>query len=445
MSVHSGPVYEVTLHVDAEAARDIDEWLSEHVEAMLSLPGFLGARVFRIDDEPGMVGRVVQYLIENDGRLQEYIAGPAAAMREDTRLKFGSNFSVSRQVLRETGDGEDDAGDRLTCLNCGYMLNGQYCGNCGQRAQSRLISILELLRDAFGDLLDFDSRLWRTLVPLAFRPGSLTLDYLTGKRARFMPPFRMYLVLSLLFFLIAFFDPREELGFLFEPQPAENGQQQDQETDAARSEALAELERQGIVVPQAPEEDSGGIRFVVGDDDEEASCELGDYDPAEMPPWLGRRLTRERLQVMCERMTAEDGRGLRGFVDKLLENVPAGLFILLPLMAFVLAILYPLSKRYYVEHLLFVVHYHAFVFLALTAQILLNRLGSAVPSTEVATNVTVFAVSAYIPVYLFKALRRVYGQGGVVTGLKFLLLLLAYVVGLSLILGMIAIFAAFSL
>lgn len=445
MSVHGGPVYEVTLHVDEDAAGDIDEWLSEHVAAMLSLPGFLGTRVFSIDDEPGVVGRVVQYLVENDGRLQEYIAGPAAAMREETRLKFGAKFSVSRRVLREAEDGEDEAGDRLSCLNCGYILNGQYCGNCGQRAQSRLISILELVRDAFGDLLDFDSRLWRTLVPLALRPGSLTRDYLTGKRARYMPPFRMYLVLSLLFFLVAFFDPREELGFLFEPQPSENGQQQGQESDAARSEALAELELQGIVVPQAPEEDSGGIKFVVGDEDGEASCELGDYDPAEMPPWLGRRLTRERLQVMCERMTAEDGQGLRGFLDRLLENVPAGLFVLLPLMAFVLAILYPLSKRYYVEHLLFVVHYHAFVFLALTVQILLNRLGTAAPSTEVATNVAVFGVSAYIPVYLYKALRRVYGQGGFVTALKFLLLLLSYVLGLSLILGVIAIFAAFSL
>ena len=46
-------------------------------------------------------------------------------------------------------------------------------------------------------------------------------------------------------------------------------------------------------------------------------CDLEDFDPADMPAWLAKRLTKERLQVMCERMTAEDGQGLKGFLDKL--------------------------------------------------------------------------------------------------------------------------------
>ncbi|MDH4110317.1 MAG: DUF4286 family protein [Gammaproteobacteria bacterium] len=444
MKGHGGPIYEVTLHVDPEAAADIDLWLAGHVATMLTLPGFIDARVFSIDDEPDKIGRVVQYLVESDGRLQEYIAGPAAEMREDTRLRFGSRYTVSRRVLREATSDADETGTPIACLNCGFELTGQYCGNCGQRAQSRLISILELLRDAFGDLVDIDSRFWRTLVPLAVRPGSLTRDYLMGRRARFMPPFRTYLVLSLLFFLIAFFDPHEELGFLFEPQ--ESGTQDEADAaGAAREEALGELEQQGIIAPRTPGAESEGLRIVIDGEDEGSSCELDDYDPADMPPWLARRLTKERLLVMCQRMTAEDGQGLRGFLDKLLENVPAGLFVLLPLMAFALNVLYPLSKRYYVEHLLFVVHFHAFVFLALTLQILLTRLGASLPSAEAAAKIGVLAVSAYIPVYLHKALRRVYGQGGFVTFLKFLLLFIAYVLGLSLILGIIAIFAAFSL
>ena len=54
--------------------------------------------------------------------------------------------------------------DHPDCLNCGTELRGQYCGHCGQRASSRLISLWELTRDAFGDLLELDSRLWRTLL-----------------------------------------------------------------------------------------------------------------------------------------------------------------------------------------------------------------------------------------------------------------------------------------
>jgi len=107
--------------------------------------------------------------------------------------------------------------DHPNCLNCGTELRGQYCGNCGQRARGRLISLWELLQDAFGDLFEIDSRLWRTLVPLLIRPGRLTLDYLEGRRARYMPPFRMYLVLSVVFFVVAFFDPQDDLSLLFEP------------------------------------------------------------------------------------------------------------------------------------------------------------------------------------------------------------------------------------
>ena len=121
-------------------------------------------------------------------------------------------------VLRQIDTAEDTKKPVEVCLNAGTKLAGQYCGNCGQRATSRLISVWELLRDAVGDRLELDSRLWRTLVPLVIRPGQLTRDYLEGRRARVMPPFRMYLVLSILFFLVAFFDPREELGILFEPQ-----------------------------------------------------------------------------------------------------------------------------------------------------------------------------------------------------------------------------------
>ena len=109
--------------------------------------------------------------------------------------------------------------DHTDCLNCGTRLRGQYCGNCGQRASSRLISLWELMRDAFGDLLELDSRLWRTLIPLLVRPGKLTRDYLEGRRARYMPPFRMYLVLSVIFFVVAFFDPRDDLSLLFEAEP----------------------------------------------------------------------------------------------------------------------------------------------------------------------------------------------------------------------------------
>jgi hypothetical protein len=113
-------------------------------------------------------------------------------------------------------------------------------------------------------------------------------------------------------------------------------------------------------------------------------------------------------------------------------------------MALVLKVLYPLSKRFYVEHLLFVVHYHAFVFLALTVDVLLGRLGSLFRLLETPIDIISFAVSLYVPVYLYKALRRVYGQGRFFTILKFLVLSVAYFAGLIIMFGLVVLFAAFS-
>ena len=97
-------------------------------------------------------------------------------------------------------------------------------------------------------MLELDSRLWRTLIPLAVRPGQLTLDYLEGRRARFMPPFRMYLVLSIVFFLVAFFDPREELGILFEPQAPSSTESEENanEADAIREEIFRDLAKKAL-------------------------------------------------------------------------------------------------------------------------------------------------------------------------------------------------------
>lgn len=349
------------------------------------------------------------------------------------------------------------AGER--CRNCGTVLAGQYCSRCGQRARGRLISIWELIRDAFGDLFELDSRLWQTLIPLLFRPGRLTRDYLMGRRARFMPPFRTYLVLSVVFFLVAFFDPQHHFGILFEPSGPESGPAAERAATAAeiRRQVLDDLAADGIIVrerpPEAPEPpadaekegDTGADRRVPKDDPPIGSsivdCNF-DSDLQGLPEWLARRLTPERLRTVCEKIKADSG---QEFQERLLDNVPASLFILLPLMALGLKVLYPLSRRYYVEHLLFVLHYHAFVFLILTLEVLWSRLLALFRLPELVDDLTVLAISIYIPVYLYRAMRRVYGQGRAITLLKFALLTVAYLIGFTLMLVMATFYTAFSI
>jgi hypothetical protein len=347
-----------------------------------------------------------------------------------------------------------------------------------------LISLWELTRDAFGDLFELDSRLWRTLIPLLARPGRLTRDYLEGRRARYMPPFRMYLVLSLVFFLIAFFDPHKDFELLFEPDAATESAgpvdaDESARLEAARAEgrrevqeALDELVRDGVidesligpdgpivlredggpaVVPETrtpspppepalPDEDSGSVNFSVGDAGA-IDCDRSEFDLTDLPRWLQRRLTPERLERLCARWEAA---GAEGFSAALLDRIPAGLILLLPVMALILKVLYPLSRRYYVEHLLFFVHFHAFLFLLLSLQILWARTVGILGWWDAVAILPIVASSFYAPVYLFKAMRRVYGQGFLVTFLKFCVLAIAYLAGFSLMLAGALLLAAIS-
>ena len=349
------------------------------------------------------------------------------------------------------------------CLNCGTAVTGQYCGQCGQRATTRLISLWELVSDAFGDLFELDSRLWRTMIPLLVRPGLLTRDYLQGRRARYMPPFRMYLVLSLLFFLIAFFDPHDQLAIFYET-PAETTDVDVPEGAERRQEAREALERlvaegvldESVLAPDGPlagverqtdsdattsdEAAAPGLSVRLNDDEAECIAIGGEYDSA--PEWFQRRFTKERMEQVCKRVKAA---GATGVAREMLDNMPIALLVLLPIMAFVLKFLYPLSRRYYVEHLLFFVHFHAFLFVLITLQVLWTRLIMLIGLHEAIAVLPVVATSFYVPVYLYKSMRRVYGQGHLWTTLKFVALTAAYLFMLSMMIVVALLFAVFSL
>ncbi len=443
MTKRQGPVYEITFFVAEEVVLEQESWFSNKAQASLSSPGVRDFQLFSIgDNKDGRKGRVCQFIFDDNKSLDEFIGGFGTDITAEATSLYGEQVDASVRILREDKSREPGSDEVTDCLNCGAHLRGQYCGHCGQRSQNRLISLWELIRDAFGDLFELDSRLWNTLVPLMVRPGLLTHDYLQGRRARYMPPFRMYLVLSVLFFLVAFFDPQEKLGLLFEPEPtpAEDTLEEDISTDGSsgeqvsevdeiRQEILEELAAEGILAGgEFPEEivDDDGNVIVDLDSDFEECSRLEQSDIDEMPGWISRRFTLERVKRMCKRIELDDGQTL---IDELFDNVPAALIVLIPIMAFVLKGLYPLSRRYYVEHLLFFVHFHAFFFLILTLQVLFSRLMALLSAPETITALTLVASSFYIPVYLFVSMRRVYGQGRAVTFFKYIVLTLAYGAG----------------
>jgi len=466
---NSSVVYEVNLEADADIAGPFDTWLRDHIADMLQFEGFRSAEILDDPSAPaGRIRRIVQYRLRDRAALDDYLANHAPHMRAQGVARFGDRFSAGRRVLPHREEFVRGKVSTENCLNCGEVLTGQHCSHCGQPATVRVLSLWGLTKDVIGDLLDADSRVWRTLWPLAFRPGLLTQEFLRGRRASYTPPFRMYLVLSLVFFVLASFDdPGSEVAVQLDdggtniqlrqggsppegapepdgavppdpaatppppaatpaapaPQPtldAETRRLIDQLVKRvpadARQELRAELETS--LAAATPEERAATARLVADPCGEENF-------KVEGAPFLERY--EPRLRDACRKIVADQ----QSFGRALWNNIPKMMFIFLPLIAAALSLLYVRSGRYYVEHLLFVVHFHAFFFLTGIVVLLLERLAEL--STGVVANGLAAAQAVvgsvlvfYVPVYLLKAMRRVYAQSWWKTVPKYALLGIAY-------------------
>jgi hypothetical protein len=290
-----------------------------------------------------------------------------------------------------------------TCGNCGTALTGPYCANCGQHAHSSARHLHLVVHDAWHDLTHLDGRLWHTLAVLLVRPGRLTIDYFDEKRSRYLPPVRLYLVLSVLFFSLS-----GSIGSGFHdgsrivvPQDLQReiGKESDPEEREALKQAQARLES---LRPQ-----SGG-----------ASCDsirLARFARVE-----------QAARDACKRIVADEG---RSFLSILAHNIPRMMFVFLPLVAAVMRLLYLRPRRYYVEHLVLLLHNHSALYLVFSVINLVGLLGTIwSPAAMVSSGLAKLAACGYVPWYLFTAMRKYYAQARLLTLAKFSALLSVYFV-----------------
>ncbi len=101
------------------------------------------------------------------------------------------------------------------CQNCRTPLAGDYCGSCGQRNVDLERPIWNLVADVIKETFEVDGRAWLTLKTLFRRPGMLTSEFLAGRRRRYTPPLRLYLVTSITFFVFVAW--LAQSGALLEP------------------------------------------------------------------------------------------------------------------------------------------------------------------------------------------------------------------------------------
>jgi hypothetical protein len=307
---------------------------------------------------------------------------------------------------------------RARCNNCDAELVGPYCAQCGQHAHDSARSLGVLFHDTWHVVTHVDSRLWRTLALLLTRPGELTAEYFRDHRARYLPPIRLYLVLSLAFFALA---------GLIAPRAVQKSPEQ---VAAERAEAARVLKQARAQVADDP----AAQRALAAADAalKKAPAEGGEaaYTPGFDPKACDDMhsdvpgLT-QPFKNLC-RITAADGG--RTLVREFVRNFPRMMFLFLPLVAVVMRLMYWRPRHLYVEHLVFFVHTHAALFLALIIALLLGTLGRHVPGLHWLGIVAGIAVPVYALWYVYRAMRRYYGQGRALTLVKYSMLGCAYFV-----------------
>jgi Protein of unknown function (DUF3667) len=265
------------------------------------------------------------------------------------------------------------------CKNCNAALLGRFCVNCSQAADVHVPSTVELLHEMLEGLTHSDSRLWRTLKLLWFKPGMLTQEFVAGRRVAYLPPFRLYLILSIVFFLIAsFVHPSGQLV----------------KFDDASAPAAA----------------SSGSR-VTGCQD--ANFIMFTHDPK----WD------QRFQHACLEAVRDNGKALLPVV---VHTAPKAMFIFLPLIAFLHMLLYWRPRHRYAEHLLFFIHLHAFYFSVAIVMICAILAADSWPKLAGVADGLETVLGWWAAIYALFALRRVFRRSWIGTLFKAVVLFFVY-------------------
>ncbi|MEQ8179995.1 MAG: DUF3667 domain-containing protein [Amphiplicatus sp.] len=326
------------------------------------------------------------------------------------------------------------AGAALACLSCGSKIFGAYCHDCGQKNDDLRRSLLSLARDFVEDTFAFDSRMWRTLGLMAAKPGVVPTDYAHGRRSRYTPPVRLFLVVSFLFFLALSLTSTMFVAM-------------DVRASAPAEGVATKALNAAVTVAAEDESDepdcniTAGLRFFVRPKDLTLDTEA----------W--RRCYADVERTVSEAIAASDDEGeavpeadaekALGFVSGVLSGIsgaienpqafnadintwlPRVMFAMTPALALILALFIRGRNALMFDHLVLSLYTHAVGFAVIGIAVIFVQFGlrAAFP-----------AAMAVFAVYFMMALKRAYGRGwvktvwtGLMSGLLYLTILVSVV------------------
>ena len=327
------------------------------------------------------------------------------------------------------------------CLNCGTELKGPFCYFCGQPDRNFMRFFPVLLRDLMEDVLDLDSRFMRTIKPLLFKPGRLTRDYMEGRRFRYAPPMRLYIFSSIVFFLLAALLSSDAISI--GSGVDENGNvmisggqvEQQQDIGDALNKLAPEVQDEidvDQILAEADKREIEEFGFKTEDiqfNDEPWNRETNPVDIKWLPDWLNDRINDEIEGSPQKAEQINENPNL--IVDKVFDIFPATMFVLLPVVALIFKFWYLFAKRFYIEHLIFSLHNHAYIFVSLILILLANLCQTQFTAhgNPLASDIMgwlAIGIGIWIPLYLLISLRVVYKQNWLMTTGKYVMIGVSY-------------------
>ncbi len=337
-----------------------------------------------------------------------------------------------------------------TCLNCGAEVTGRYCGNCGQENIEPKQTFGGLVHHFIGDITHYDSKFFTTLKHLLFKPGFLTRQYIAGRRNSYLDPIRMYVFISVVFFLALFFKKKEE-------PINDDGAVIAHYNNLARQHIADSL--RGIIKDSNITKGKDSIKAVViksiaasldssvyKDTTESISFHIGnggvhfelvenrfnnvaEYDSFENTLQEDKRdkgFFRWMLHTNISLKSRYCSRGQLVLDESFEHNIPKLMFVLLPLFALFIYWFHSRKKYYYVRHVIFSMHFHSFTFVLFLLITVIGWLFPHINSLLILTLPSLFILFVYLAV----ALKNTYHQSFLKAVLKTLTIGLMYVISL---------------
>lgn len=253
------------------------------------------------------------------------------------------------------------------CPNCetSYINSFSFCPNCGQANKNLSLNFKYFVSEFLSGMFNLDSKIYRTLKLLFLEPGKLSKEFIAGKRNSYIPPVRMYLIGSLIYFTIS--------SFFNDPVTFSDEIKGDADT-TSNIIILNTLDTLQTIVPEID------TLKALGSDDS----------------FLSKNFGKERLQ----KINTKEGR--KQFRENIMQYIPIGMFFLVPLTALLFFLLF-YKNTYYIEHLIFVIHLQTLFYLIFT---ILNLLETFIdPSIIEAITAVVFVFILLIWVKKFYVVK----------------------------------------